>query len=125
MSKKYLVNVPYLEDSDFNPDNSLKPYVGNGKPVVVMCQGLFCGYCSQAKPAFEQFTHSSNNVIGATLQIDGGPSEKTASKRISMLDKSYRGVPTYLGFGSDGKFQKVHNGGRDLNALRSFAASLN
>lgn len=125
MSTKYMTDVPYLEDSDFNPDHSLKPHVNNGKPVVVMCQGLFCGYCTKAKPAFEQFAKGSSNVVGATLQIDGGPSEKAAAKRIPNWDPKYRGVPTYIGFGSDGKPQAVHSGGRDLNSLRSFATKLN
>lgn len=116
--------VPYLEDSDFNPDNSLKPHVNMGKPCVVMVQGLFCGYCTQAKPAFEQFAHSSQAVKGVTLQIDGGPSEKSATKRVQALDKSYRGVPTYLGFGSDGRYQKTHSGGRDKQSIEQFASSL-
>jgi thiol-disulfide isomerase/thioredoxin len=118
---KFLIRVPYLEDNDFNPDNSLKPYVNNGKPIVLMVQGLFCGYCSQAKPAFQQL---AKEVPVATLQIDGGPSEKQASNRVSKLDPTYRGVPVYLGFSSSGKFLKVHKGGRDLQSLKTFALSL-
>lgn len=122
---KYLINVPYLEDSDFNQDNSLKPYVNKGKPCVVMVQGLFCGYCGKAKPAFQQVAQSTSDVVCATMQIDGGPSEKTAAKRLAKIDPSYRGVPIYLGFGSNGKYIKTHNGGRDANSLKAFAASLN
>jgi thiol-disulfide isomerase/thioredoxin len=121
---KYMTRVPYLEDTDFNQDNSLKAHVGNGKPTVVMAQGVFCGYCSTAKPAFQQFTHTNKNVNGVTIQIDGQPSEKKAGERIKKLDPTYRGVPVYLGFNSEGKFVKVHSGGRDFQSLNTFANSL-
>lgn len=120
----FMAHVPYLEDSDFNKDHSLKPHVTQGKPVVVMAQGQFCGFCTKAKPAFEKFAHSSKNVRGVTLQIDGHPSEKKAGERIGKLDKGYRGVPTYLGFDSNGKYIKTHNGGRDQQSITAFANSL-
>lgn len=121
MSK--LVNIPYLEDSDFNADNSLKPYVNKGKPCVIMVQGNFCGYCTQAKPAFQKLA-SLSGVALCTLQIDGAPQEKAAAKRVSILDKSYRGVPTYLGFNAQGKYVATHKGGRDTASIESFAKSL-
>ena len=124
MSNKYLIEIPYLEDSDFNNDNSLKSYVGQGLPVVVMAQGAFCGYCTKAKPAFKKFAEENKNVRAVTLQIDGGPTEKKAAKRISALDSSYRGVPTYLGFDKNGKYVGTHQGGRDAKSLSSFATKL-
>ena len=50
-------NVWYLEDTDF-VQGALKPYVGKGKPVVVMAQGSYCGYCQTAKPAFQSLSKS-------------------------------------------------------------------
>ena len=35
--------VAYLEIDDFKKDGSLKPYVNQGFPSVVMVQGGFCG----------------------------------------------------------------------------------
>lgn len=119
-----LSDIPYIEDIDFNNDNTLKYYVSNGKPVVMMVQGNFCGYCSQAKPAFKQFVDSNSKVTGVTLQIDGKPSEKNASKIIPMLYSDYKGVPVYLGFDKNGRFVKCHDGGRDVNSLMTFANSL-
>ena len=119
-----MVNVPYLEKEDVNPDGSLKQYVNRGKPCVVMVQGLFCGFCGQAKPDFEKFSHSSKNVVGATVQIDGSPSEKMAGQMITQNDPSYRGVPSYMGFNSQGKYVKTHQGGRDAKSLYQFAQSL-
>jgi len=113
-----MIGIPYLEDEDFNPDNSLKQYVGKGKPVLVMIQGAFCHFCSDAKPAFQQLASSISSFICVTLQVDGLPSEKQASQRISKLDSSYRGVPTYFIFDAQGRFVKVHQGGRDANSLK-------
>lgn len=122
---KYLENVPYLEMNDFTSDMSLKPYVGKGKPVVVMAQGLFCGYCTQAKPAFQKFADQmKGKVVAATIQIDGNKSEKMLGQMIDKLDKSYRGVPTYLGFNSHGKYVGTHNGGRGTKDLLHFASQL-
>lgn len=117
-------NVAYLEVDDFNSDGSLKSYVYNGKPVVVMAQGTFCGYCTQAKPAFVKFAKNNPKILAATITIDGEESEKAASKFIGKLDKSYRGVPTYLGFNSDGKYTKTHSGGRDTDSIAGFAVTL-
>ena len=116
---KHMPGVPYLEGSYFS-GLKLKPHVGGGKPVVIMCQGLFCGYCTQAKPAFMQFCKETT-VVGCTIQID---SEKDVAQKIGQWDKSYRGVPTYLGFDSKGNYVKTHNGGRDKAALLAFAKSL-
>lgn len=123
MSDKILVGVPYLEDSDVNPDASLKSYVNNGRPVVMMIQGNFCGYCTKAKPAFQQLAKSMPNVAVVTVQMDGGPSDKKAAQMLSVVNKS-PGVPAFLGFDKQGKFVKVHNGARDLQALQQFAMSL-
>ena len=118
-----MVGVPHLESKDFNPDMSLKSYVCQGKPVVVMCQGVFCGYCTQAKPDFIAFCKESKNVIGCTLQIDDSSARDVASK-ISLLDKDYRGVPVYLGFNKNGKYVRTHDGGRDKISIIEFANSL-
>ena len=116
---KHMPGVPYLEASDFN-GLKLKPHVGNGKPVVVMAQGIFCGYCTQAKPAFMEFCKETA-VIGATIQID---TDTDVAKKIGQWDNSYRGVPTYLGFDSQGNYAGTHKGGRDKASILAFAASL-
>lgn len=121
---KPLIEIPYLEDTDFNPDGSLKPHVNQGMPCVVMVQGNFCGYCNQAKPAFQQFA-DAKKAVACTIQIDGSPSEKKCAAIVQALDKSYRGVPCYLGFNSQGRYAGTHNGGRDAVALVEFASKLN
>lgn len=120
---KFMPNVVYLESSDFTPNLSLKSSVGKGKPVVVMFQGNFCGYCTTAKGDFSAFCQESQNAMGCTLQIDD-PSAKEVAGKLSSLDKNYRGVPTYFGFDRTGKYVKTHQGGRDKVALIEFAKSL-
>jgi thiol-disulfide isomerase/thioredoxin len=119
---KILVGIPYLEDTDINPDGSLKPHVGNGKPVILMVQGDFCGYCTKAKPDFQKFAKSSN-VVAVTIQTDGGESDRKASKAIAVVNKS-PGVPAFLGFDKNGKYVKTHQGNRDFASLEQFSASL-
>lgn len=123
MSTKILVDISYLEESDINPDASLKAHVNNGKVVVMMVQGNFCPHCNNAKPAFQQLAKAMPNVAVVTVQTDGGPSDKKASQMLAAVNKS-PGVPAFLGFNKQGKFVKAHDGGRDLEALKQFAASL-
>ena len=116
---KILVNIPYLEGSDVNDDGSINL---NGT-VVLMIQGNFCGYCTQAKPAFQNLSKSlPNGIICATVQMDGQESDKEASRKLSVVNKS-PGVPSFLGF-KNGKFVKMHTGGRDEASLLAFAQSL-
>jgi thiol-disulfide isomerase/thioredoxin len=120
---KYLVGIGYLEDMDINDNGSLKPHISKGNPSVVMVQGNFCGYCTQAKPAFEKLAKMLSNVNVYTVQVDGEQSDKKASKQLSSVNSS-PGVPAYLGFDKNGKFVKVHQGGRDQESLKNFALSL-
>lgn len=122
-SNSYLIGIKYLEGSDVNPDGSLKSHVNEGKPVLLMIQGNFCGYCSQAKPAFQELSKILSNVILATIQTDAGPNDKQASLNLKSVNTS-PGVPSYLGFDKNGKFVKAHQGGRDVESLQTFAMSL-
>ena len=122
-SSKYMPGIPYLELSDFNSDLSLKESVHQNKPVVVMCQGVFCGYCNMAKPAFMEFAKIVNGKVTAcTIQID---SEKELGAKLPLLDKNFQGVPIYLGFNSKGKYVKTHDKQRDVQSLLAFAQELN
>jgi len=123
-------NVAYLEVDDFDSNGNLKSYVNNGKSgspgksVVLMAQGNYCGYCQQAKPAFEKFAQTTPNIVSATIVTDGEPSEKAAAKFIKKWDPSHKGVPAYFGFAPNGQFKKVHQGSRDTAALKAFAETL-
>lgn len=90
-----------------------------------MVQAHHCGYCKQAGPALEQFAKESPNIVTATIVSDGEHTEQQAAKKyIKKWDPDHRGVPAYFGFSSDGKFLKQHTGGRDVDSLKKFAATL-
>lgn len=120
--EKILVNIPYLEGSDVLPDGSLKPTVGKGRPVVVMLQGNFCGYCTQSKPAFQAIANNPFFAV-ATVQTDGGEADRSASAVLGKFNSS-GGVPAFLGFDKDGKFKVQHQGSRDSESLMQFGKSL-
>lgn len=119
---KYLVRVPYLEGEDVNVDGTLKKYVTKGKPTVVMVQGNFCGYCTQAKPEFQKLARNKDITV-VTIQVDGDDSDQKASNTLSNVVK-WRGVPAYLGFNANGKFVKLHSGNRDASSLMQFSRML-
>jgi thiol-disulfide isomerase/thioredoxin len=119
--------VIFLEVNDFQ--NNILTYKGRPFPgkVLVMVQGTFCHFCTDAKPAFVKLaekygshTLSKDSVVFATITIDGKDSEKSLSKRLpEITGADLRGVPAYLLF-ENGKFVTVHKGGRDAESLKKF-----
>ncbi len=122
MSDKILYGVAYLEGDDINPDCSVKPHVNQGKPLLVMVQANFCGWCTKAKPAVQALSKSGDFMV-ATVQSDGGPSDLAAAKALERVNTA-RGVPAFLVFGRDGKFLKMHDGDRSEEALRGAMSGL-
>src|SRR3989344_3642468 len=98
----FLVNIPYLEEQDVGENGSLSPEVGKGKPVILMIQGNYCGYCTQAKPEFQKFATECKNAVACTIQIDDAGTGKNAMKKLASVNNSL-GIPTFLGFDSSGK----------------------
>lgn len=117
-------NVAYLEVDDIHSNGKLKSYVTDGKCVLLMAQGNFCGYCTKAKPDFEKLANSNQKIVCATILIDGDKTERECGKFLKMWDLEHKGVPSYFGFDKNGNFKKVHNGGRDKASLEAFANSL-
>jgi thiol-disulfide isomerase/thioredoxin len=119
---KYFYDIAYLEDEDF--DSSGKLLMKSKKPVVVILQGLFCGYCTKMKPAFQSLAEKmKNKVTCATIQIDGNESEKKLGKRLDKIMGKFKGVPTVVAF-KGGNFYKEYKGDRSEQSLIEFAESL-
>ena len=124
---KYLNKpVGYLTITDFDQNgNLINPDIPKNKIVVIMIQANFCGYCTQAKPAFQEFGNNNNNVIALTIQGDGTEKgEKELSNILKKIDPTFRGFPSYVAY-KNGKYLKTHNGGRNLKDLELFVNSLN
>ncbi len=118
----YLNNIPYLENFDFSKEGKLK--VKMAKPVVIMIQGNYCGYCTQMKPEYLKFARQmKDKLFCATIQIDGSPSEKKLGQRLRSFIPNFRGVPMIVAF-KDGKYYKTHTGPRTTAALIEFSNSL-
>jgi thiol-disulfide isomerase/thioredoxin len=123
---KYLNKpVAYLVDKDYDGNGNLNNVnIPDNKPIVVMIQADFCGHCTHAKPAFQEFANNNKDVFCATIQGDGDElGEKELSKKLSSFLPDFRGFPEYAGY-KNKKFVKMHAGGRSVQDLREFANSL-
>jgi thiol-disulfide isomerase/thioredoxin len=120
---KLLVDIPYLEASDVTPNGDLSHT--NGKPSIVMLQGNYCPHCTTAKPTFQLLPQETQNLVNVyTVQIDGDSESDRKAGSVLMNKHGINGIPAFAGFSKDGKFKAVHNGGRDLSSLKTFATSL-
>jgi thiol-disulfide isomerase/thioredoxin len=93
--------VHFLELDDVKPDGTLIANIG--KPIFVMIQGTFCGYCTKSKPDFAKFAVQNPQIFCATVLIDGNDSEKALNKVLSKVIPDYKGVPTFYGITKSGK----------------------
>lgn len=121
MSKFLDYPIGYLQVSDFNSDGKLtNPLIPNDKNVLIMVQGNFCGYCTQAKAAFQDLANEGK-ILCMTIQADGTEKgEKELGQMIPSIDKSFRGYPHYILY-RNGNYVATHDGGRDKKSLEQFA----
>jgi thiol-disulfide isomerase/thioredoxin len=116
--------VAYLQDNDFDTNGHLiNPKIPKDVPVVIGIFGNFCGYCTKAKPAFQEFANKTQGkVFCVTIQGDGEvEGEKALAKRIKQIDPSFQGFPSYVLY-KNGKY--VRSGDtRSVSELTDFANS--
>lgn len=118
--------VAYLQVSDFDDNgNLINPKIPKDIPVVIMAQASWCGHCTSAKPAFQNFANENQGkIFAATIQNDGKEKgEPELAKKLNTFFPKLRGFPSYFGY-KNGKFVKEHEGGRDKDSLQKFAMSL-
>ena len=118
------LNIPvaYLTDSDIDDDgNIVTPQIPAELPLLLMVQANFCGHCTTAKPALQEFAQKhGRDVVVATIQADGKePGEPELAQKLSKLYPNFRGFPEYMLF-KDKKFYKTHDGGRSVEDLEKF-----
>lgn len=110
--------VGYLEASDFDEaGNLINPTLMN-KPVLIMVQAEFCGYCTKAKPGFQQL--ADEGIIQCmTIQPDGDrQSEKALQAVLNNIYPDFPGYPSYILY--DKKQRIPHTGGRSAEELKAF-----
>lgn len=117
-----MIGVPYLEVNDINPDASLKQHVTQNRPTVVLVYGGFCGYCRAMMPDFQNLCRR-NRCRAVAVKIDGDEGDKAVAEILKTVNTS-PGVPAILGFNGSGKFVKIHDGQRNVEAMEAFASSL-
>lgn len=118
--------VAYLQDKDFDAQGNLvNPQIPKNLPVLIMVQAGFCGHCTHAKPAFQEFANKNvGKVFCATIQGDGKePGEAELSKRLNDLIPNFVGFPEYVVI-NNGKLTKKESGGRGVKDLDDFVKSV-
>lgn len=115
-----LEDVAYLEDGDISSDGKLR-VSDNGKPVVIMLQGDFCGYCKTFKGDYQDAAKKLKGKANmATIVID---KEKKLGKELNNYIPGFKGVPTVVVF-KGGKYWKTYTGPRKSADLVEFVNNL-
>ena len=118
--------IAYLQNDDFDSEGNItNKEIPDNIPIVIMLQANFCGHCTKAKPAFQDFANNNDKVFCATIQGDGNEKgEAELGKRLSNMYKDFKGYPTYIGYKNKKSKYKIHDGGRDKQSLNSFVNKL-
>ena len=91
-----------------------------------MLQANYCGHCTTAKPAFQNFAGKHKSVACLTIQGDDDSNSSDVKKMIDLVIKlkpTFEGFPDYLLF-KDGKYVSREIGGRTETALEEFISSI-
>ena len=113
--------VVYLDSTDFDDEgNIINPLIPTDKPIFIMFQANFCGFCKMAKPDFQEFAEKNPNFFVATIQADSqNPDVANFKNKINKIYPDLVGFPSYM-FYAQGK-RIIYNGGRSYKDLQTFA----
>lgn len=116
-------NIGYLEDDDFTNNGLLS--LNESRPVLVMIQGSYCGYCTKMKPEYQKAADKVKKCKFTTIELDGKlESEQKLAKRLDhILPITIKGVPTVIAY-KGGNFYKEYTGDRSEQSLIEFANNL-
>lgn len=116
--------VRYLQRSDFDDEGNIinQEILSSGKNTVIMMQAEFCGWCTKAKPAYQEFGNQyADQMFVTTTQSDGDiEGEKELGTILKKIDPKFRGFPSYVLYGADGKYLKTHSGNRTKDDIYNF-----
>ncbi len=115
--------VAYLDSSDFDDEGNIinKDIPQNDKPVFIMIQANFCGYCRIAKPDFQKFCENNvDKFFCASIQADSNEQlVKDLQPKIGKIYPNLMGFPSYMLYYKGKKI--FYEGGRQLQDLQAFA----
>ena len=123
MDKTLYKPIYYLEPQDIDDNGNLSHPFLQDKTVVCMIQANFCGYCTEAKPAFQAFAENNPDVVCVTIQGDSEAKEQLSNKIQAIKNGTFQGYPDYALF-KNGKKVNRDIRGRDQRSLRAFANSV-
>lgn len=118
--------IAYLVDSDIDEQGNLKNNeIPKNTPVMLMVHSNWCGHCTAAKPAYQEFANKNKGkVFCTTIQADGKEAgEKELAQRLNKILPGFRGFPHYAVF-YNGKLVKTHEGGRSVQDLENCVKNL-
>lgn len=120
--------VAYLDNTDFD-DNGLiiNPNIPvNKMPIWILLQAKWCGYCTAAKPLYQQFADNNEGTIFATtIEVDSpNPlvNDLMKSGKLQKIVPNLTGYPTYLVQYQGQTIQ--YTGGRKTEELQEFTNQL-
>lgn len=113
--------VVYLDSNDFDDEgNIINPLLPKDKPIFIMLQANFCGFCKMAKPDFQEFAEKNPNFVVASIQADSkNPDVVKLKNKINKIYPNLVGFPSYMIY-AQGK-RIIYNGGRSYKDLQTFA----
>ena len=119
--------VHYLQITDFDDTGKIinPEILAAGKPTVIMIQAGFCGWCTKAKPAYQEFGNKyQDQAFVTTIQSDGEVAgEKELAKMLKKIDPTFRGFPSYVMYDESGVYKKSHSGGRTVEDIHQFVSN--
>ena len=114
--------IAYLDGNDFDDDGNIvnSNILNDNKPVFIMIQANFCGFCKMVKPDFQMFAENNPNIFVATIQADcdNVNVQKLMATKINKIYPNLVGFPSYLIYASGKRI--IYNGGRTLEHLQNF-----
>jgi thiol-disulfide isomerase/thioredoxin len=96
---KFLLSpIFYLESSDFDEyGNIVNPNIDTSLPIFIMIQANFCGFCTMAKPDFQQFAYAfKDKITCATIQADSERPDPNLKQLLSIIAPELTGFPSYI-----------------------------
>lgn len=125
---------------------SIDAYTGDGKWLVVMIWAHNCHICNQEAAAYAKFhnDHQARDARVLGLSLDGaeqqaeaeafikrhalpfpnliGEPQKVAMRYVMLTGESFRGTPSLLLYGPDGKLRAAQAGAVPITSLEAFIA---